>query len=98
VYNSYSTATGFVPSTLDGQTPGTISGVDMDIYTQTKDYVSLSDIVQGGDTWAKIKVDTVGSGNGCDGIMLVYVIFSVASTAVPAGQEFNVGTMSYRIQ
>ncbi len=98
VYNSYSTVTGFVPSTLDGQTPGTISGVDMDVYTQTKDYVSLSDIVQGGDTWAKIKVETVGYGSGCDGIMLVYVIFSVASTAVPAGEEFNIGTMSYRIQ
>jgi hypothetical protein len=98
VYNSYSTATGFTPSTLDGQAPGTISGIDLDIYTQDKDGNSLSNIVQGGDTWAKIRVNSVGSGNGCDGIMITYVIFSVSSTAIPAGQEFNVGSMLYRIE
>lgn len=92
VYNSYSTSTGFTPSTLDGEATGTIGGVDLDIYTKDKDGNSLSGIVQPGDTQAQVLVQTQS-----DGIMMVYVIFSVTSTAVTPGQEFTIGSMSYDI-
>jgi hypothetical protein len=98
VYNAFSTATGFTPSSLVGQPEGKISGVDLDVYTEDKDHTSLSTIVQPGDTQANILVRTVGSGNGCDGIMVVYVVFSVRSTNVSAGQGFNVGTMMYQFK
>jgi hypothetical protein len=98
VYNSYSSSSGFTPSTLDGQAPGPISGVDMDVYTQDKDGNYLSSIMQGGDTQAKLRVRATGSGSGCDGIMLVYVVLSVTSTAQPVGEEFNVGSMMYSIK
>jgi len=103
VYNAYSTATGFVPSELVGQAPGTISGVDLDVYTQDRTGNSLSNIVQPGDTQANILVYTArtssyGECPGCDGIMLVYVVFSVRSTNVSAGEGFNVGTMMYQFK
>ena len=98
VFNGYSSATGFTPQQLDGQDPGEISGVDIDTYTKDKNNYLLSNIVQTGDTWAKIRVETVGSGSGCDGIMLAYIVFSVRSTKVPAGEEFQVGTMTYEIK
>lgn len=98
VYNSYSTSSGFVPSTLDGQPEGKIAGVDMDVYTMDKDGNSLASLMQGGDTQAKLRVRAYGSGSGCDGIMLVYVVLSVTSTAQPVGEEFNVGSMMYSIK
>jgi len=97
VFNGYSSATGFTPQTLDGQPSGEISGVDIDTYTETYTGTSLSSIVQPGDTEAKIRIQTVGSGSGCDGIMLSYIVFSVRSTLVSGGEEFDVGTMSYEI-
>jgi hypothetical protein len=93
VFNSYSTSTGFTPSTLDGEAPGTIGGIDIDIYNKDKDGHSLSGIVQPGDTQAQILVQTKS-----DGIMMVYVVFSVTSTAVTPGQEFNVGGMLYTVE
>jgi len=98
VYNSYSSSSGFTPSTLDGQAAGTISGVDMDVYTADRNGNSLSSLVQGGDTQAKLRIRATGSGSGCDGIMLVYVVLSLTSTAVPVGEEFNVGSMMYSIK
>lgn len=98
VYNSYSTATGFSPGppTLDyppGGATGMIGGVDLDIYTKDKDGKSLSSIVKPGDTQAQIRVRTTG-----DAIRMIYEIFSVTSTAVTPGEEFNVGSMSYGIE
>ena len=98
VFNSYSTATGFTPSELDGQPEGKISGVDLDTYTEDRNGVSLSSILQAGDTMANVRVRTVGTGSGCDGIMIVYVVFSVRSAAVTAGTEFDVGTMMYQFK
>ena len=98
VFNGYSTATGFTPSPLDGQPSGEISGVDIDIYTQDRYGNPLSEYVGPGDTSAKIRVETIGYGWGCDGIMLTYVVFSVRSTLVLAGEEFEVGTMTYEIK
>jgi len=97
VFNGYSSATGFTPEQLDGQGSGEISGVDIDTYTQDRTGTSLSSIVQPGDTQAKIRIETVGHGSGCDGIMLNYVVFSVRSTLVSGGEDFEVGTMSYEI-
>jgi len=97
VFNGYSSATGFTPQQLDGQGSGEISGVDIDTYTQDRTGTSLSTIVQPGDTQAKIRIETVGYGSGCDGIMLSYVVFSVRSTLVSGGEDFEVGTMSYEI-
>jgi hypothetical protein len=97
VFNGYSSATGFTPEQLDGQGSGEISGVDIDTYTHTSTGTSLSSIVQPGDTQAKIRIQTVGYGHGCDGIMLNYVIFSVRSTLISGGEDFEVGTMSYEI-
>jgi len=97
VFNGYSSALHFTPGDLDGQEEGEISGVDIDTYTQTRAGAPLSDIVQAGDTEAKIRIETVGYGYGCDGIMLSYVVFSVRSTLVTGDKDFEVGTMSYEI-
>lgn len=70
-----------------------IGGVDLDIYTKDKDGKSLSSIVKPGDTQAQIRVRTTG-----DAIRMIYEIFSVTSTAVTPGEEFNVGSMSYGIE
>ena len=93
VFNSYSTASGFTPSALAGQPAGEISGVDIDIYTEDRTGVSLSNIVQPGDILARVRAETWS-----DGIMLVYVVFSVRSTAATAGTEFDVGTMMYQFK
>jgi hypothetical protein len=93
VFNGYSTSTGFQPSELEGQTPGRITGVDMDVYTEDKDGVQLSDIVKPGDTSATIRLELEDSS---DYIMLVYVVFSVRSI-VALGEGFDVGTMTYKI-
>jgi hypothetical protein len=100
VFNGYSSATGFTPQELAGQDSGKISGVDIDTYTQTYTGASLSSIVQPGDTQARIRIETVSPAHssGCDGIMLSYVVFSVRSTLVSGGEEFDVGTMSYEIK
>jgi hypothetical protein len=104
VFNSYSSATVvankivFVPSTLDGQPTGKIAGVDLEAFTQDKDGNSLSNIVLPGDTSANILVDSHQSGSGADGIMLVYIIFSVRSDTPPAGEGFQVGTMMYQFR
>jgi hypothetical protein len=96
VFNGVSTAPGFTPSPLWGQPSGGIAGVDIDIYTEDKDGISLSDHVAPGDTSAKIRIETEGGGSGCDGIMLTYVVFSVRSILVPSGSgEFDVGIMIY---
>ena len=97
VFNSLSSASGFTPSTINacGAT-GEISGVDIDTYTRTRPSggTPLSTIVQPGDTSAKINVGSTG-----DGFELIYVVFSVRSSKVPAGgAEFEVGTMTYEIQ
>ncbi len=91
VYNSYSTSTGFTPSPLDyyGGVTGIIGGVDLDIYNKDKDGYSLSGIVQPGDTQAQILVQTVS-----DGIMIVYVIFSVTSTAVSWSMDWLMVAMT----
>jgi hypothetical protein len=70
-----------------------ISGVDLDSYTEDRYGIPLSSIVQGGDVSARIRVETES-----DGIMLVYVVFSVRSSAVTAGTEFDVGTMMYQFK
>jgi hypothetical protein len=97
VFNSISSASGFTPSTIyTCQATGEISGIDIDTYTRTRPLPNgtpLSTIVHTGDTSANIRVQSTG-----DGLEVVYVVFSVRSTAVPAGQEFDVGTMMYRIQ
>jgi len=93
VFNGYSTATGFMPSALIGQAAGTISGNDIDIYTQDRYGTPLSEIVQPGDTSATIRFELEDSS---DYIMLVYVVFSVRSIA-PLGEGFDVGTMTYQI-
>jgi hypothetical protein len=93
VFNSYSTSTGFTPSDLYGQASKTIGGVDLDIYNKDKDNNSLSGIVQPGDTQAQIRVQTRS-----DGIMMVYIVFSVTSTAITPGQEFNIGSMLYDVE
>jgi hypothetical protein len=98
VFNGYSSSPGFTPGELVGQPAGEISGVDIDIYTEDRYGNPLSDYVDEGDTSASIKIETVGHGSGCDGIMLTYVVFSVRSTLVPAGEEFEVGTMTYEIK
>jgi hypothetical protein len=91
VFNGYSTAIGFAPSALLGQTAGTISGCDIDVYTTDKDNIPLSNIVKPGDTSATIGLET-----DIDYIMLVYVVFSVRSTAA-LGEGFDIGTMTYKI-
>ncbi|MCJ7515738.1 MAG: hypothetical protein MUO89_07225 [Dehalococcoidia bacterium] len=96
VFNSISSATGFTASQIYTCPPtGEISGIDIDTYTATKPdgTMPLSTIVQPGDISATIKAQSTG-----DGFEIIYVVFSVRSTAVPAGQEFDVGTMMYRIQ
>jgi hypothetical protein len=97
VYNSFSTSTGFLPSTNPpdyyGGATGIIGGVDLDIYNKDKDGNSLSGIVKPGDTQAQVLVQTVS-----DGIMMVYVVFSVTSTAVTPGQEFDIGGMLYDVE
>jgi len=97
VFNSRSSASGFTPSTINtcGAT-GEISGIDIDTYTHTRPSggTPLSTIVQEGDTSAKINVGSTG-----DGFELIYVVFSVRSTKIPVGgAEFEVGTMTYKIQ
>jgi hypothetical protein len=96
VFNSLSDATDFDPS--DISTCGTateISGIDIDTYTRTAPSSGeyLYQLVQPGDTSANIKAQSTG-----DGFEIIYVVFSVRSTAIPAGAEFNVGSMLYRIQ
>lgn len=92
VFNAFSTAKGFDPEPLPGQADGKISGVDIDVYTHDKDGVSLSDIIRPGDKSATINLET-----RFDFIMLVYVVFSVRSDAVPPGEGVHIGTMTYRI-
>jgi hypothetical protein len=99
VFNSLSSAGGFTPSTMYKCPPtGEISGIDIDTYTSTRPSggTPLYNIVHPGDTSASIKVESPTS-NG-EGFEIIYVVFSVRSTAIPAGQEFNVGSMLYRIQ
>jgi hypothetical protein len=97
VFNSISNFTGFTPSSISTcQTGvGIISGIDIDTYTHTNTTVGtpLYSIVHPGDISANIKVQSLG-----DGFELIYVVFSVRSTAVPAGTEFDVGTMMYTIK
>jgi hypothetical protein len=95
VYNSYSTSTGFTPSPLayPGGETGIIGGVDLDIYNKDRNGNSLSSIVQPGDTQAQILVQTQS-----DGIMIVFVVFSVTSTAVTPGEEFDIGSMLYSFE
>jgi hypothetical protein len=99
VFNSISNPGGFTASAISMcGTAGTISGIDIDTYTYTHATVlpsgiALSTIVQPGDTSANIKAQSLG-----DGFEIIYVVFSVRSTAIPAGTEFNVGSMMYRIQ
>lgn len=97
VFNSRSDTSEFtpLPEDIPGQPEGQISGVDIDTYTRTRPSggTLLSDIVWPGDTSAKINVGSSG-----DGFMLIYVVFSVRSTKVPAGEEFEVGTMTYEIK
>jgi hypothetical protein len=99
VFNSRSSTGGFTPSIILTCGPtGEISGIDIDTYTTTKPTGGklLSDIVKPGDTSASIKVESPTS-NG-EGFEVIYVVFSVRSTAVPAGEEFNVGSMTYTIK
>jgi len=99
VFNGVSTSAGFTPSPLWGQPSGEIAGVDIDIYTKDREGNPLSAHVLSGDTSARIRVETVGYGSGCDGIMLTYVVFSVRSILVPPGSgEFEVGIMIYEIK
>lgn len=95
VFNSISSASGFTPSEIKGQPEGGISGIDIDTYTHTRPSVGtpLYEIVHKGDTSAKINVGSSG-----DGFMLIYVVFSVRSTKVPAGEGFEVGTMNYKVE
>jgi len=97
VFNSISSASGFTASTINTcGTVGEISGIDIDTYTRTRPSggTPLSTIVQPGDTSAKINVGSTG-----DGFELIYVVFSVRSSKVPAGgAEFEVGTMTYEIE
>jgi len=97
VYNSFSTSTGFTPGppALDYYgvpVTGQIGGVDLDVYNKDKNGLSLSGIVQPGDTQAQIRVRTT-----YDAIRVIYTIFSVTSTAITPGQEFTIGSMSYDI-
>ncbi len=99
VFNSISGAGGFSASTINTcQSTAEISGIDIDNYTYTHateppSGTSLSTIVHPGDTSANIKVQSTG-----DGLEVIYVVFSVRSTAIPAGQVFDVGSMLFRIQ
>lgn len=96
VFNSVSSAGGFNAQQISTcSATGEISGIDIDTYTrqQPTGGLYLYDIVHAGDISANIKVQSKG-----DGFEVIYVVFSVRSTAIPAGQEFNVGTMMYRIQ
>jgi hypothetical protein len=97
VYNSFSTSTGFTPSTNPpdyyGGATGIIGGVDLDIYNKDKNGLSLSGIVQPGDTQAQIRVRTT-----MDAIRVIYTVFSVTSTAITPGEEFNIGSMLYTVQ
>ncbi|MGA7677257.1 MAG: pilus assembly PilX N-terminal domain-containing protein [Dehalococcoidia bacterium] len=102
VFNSRSSSGGFTPSNIStcGVT-GEISGIDIDTYTYTiatepPSGTPLYNIVKPGDTSASIKVESP-TNNG-EGFEVIYVVFSVRSTAVPAGEEFNVGSMLYRIE
>jgi hypothetical protein len=102
VFNSISSATGFASSAISTcSAAGQISGIDIDTYTTTNPSggTPLYNIVKPLDTSARINVVSGdGSPNNGDGFEVIYVVFSVRSTAIPAGQEFNVGTMLYRIQ
>jgi hypothetical protein len=98
VFNAISSSGGFTPSeisTCGAGTTGAISGIDIDTYTATKPDGTkpLYTIVKPGDTSANIQAQSTG-----DGFEIIYVVFSVRSNAIPAGQEFNVGSMLYRIQ
>jgi hypothetical protein len=96
VFNSMSSTSGFTRSDISGQPTGQISGIDIDTYTRTRPSggTPLSAIVKEGNTWAKINVGSTG-----DGFELIYVVFSVRSTKIPAGgAEFEVGTMTYQIK
>jgi hypothetical protein len=97
VFNSISSAGEFTASPMyTCQATAEISGIDIDNYDRTRPLpngMSLSDIVYPSDTSANIKVQSTG-----DGFEVIYVVFSVRSTAIPAGEEFNVGSMLYRIQ
>ncbi len=104
VFNSKSSTGGFTASIIPTCTTGVgiISGIDIDTYTHTRQTepnpggTPLYSIVRSGDTSASIKVESPTS-NG-EGFEVIYVVFSVRSTAVPAGEEFNVGSMLYRIE
>jgi hypothetical protein len=101
VFNSISSAAGFAASYIYKCPPTEeISGIDIDTYTATKPDGTkpLSTIVKPLDTSANIKVTSGHAPNSGDGFEVIYVVFSVRSTAIPAGQEFDVGTMMYRIQ
>jgi hypothetical protein len=101
VFNSISSATGFTSSQISQcGAAGSISGIDMDTYTSTNPSggTLLSYIVQPLDTSAKINVASGTGPNTGDGFEIIYLVFSVRSTAVPSGTEFNVGSMLYRIQ
>jgi hypothetical protein len=99
VFNSLSSAGGFTPSPISACGAATeISGIDIDTYTTTiatepPAGIPLYTLVHPGDISASIKAQSTG-----DGFEIIYVVFSVRSTAIPAGAEFNVGTMLYRIQ
>jgi hypothetical protein len=102
IFNAYSSATGvpptFTPSTLDGQPVGKIAGVDLESFTQDKDGNSLSNKVLPNDTSANIRVNSSNSQSNADGIMLVYMIFSVRSSVPAAGEGYTVGTMMYQFR
>lgn len=101
VFNSISSALGFSSSAISqcGAT-GSISGIDIDTYTTTNPSggMLLSDIVKPLDTSARINVQSGSGPNTGDGFEIIYLVFSVRSTAIPSGTEFNVGSMLYRIQ
>jgi hypothetical protein len=101
VFNSMSSAVGFTAQPINTcQATSEISGIDIDTYTAVKpDGITLlSSIVKPLDTSANIKVTSGHAPNSGDGFEVIYVVFSVRSTAIPAGQAFDVGTMMYRIQ
>ncbi|HEX7365151.1 MAG TPA: pilus assembly PilX N-terminal domain-containing protein [Dehalococcoidia bacterium] len=98
IFNSYSSATGFTPSTLYGQPEGKIAGVDLESFTQDRNGNPLSNIVLPNDTSANIRVNSSNTQNNADAVMVVYIIFSVRSNTPPAGQGFQVGTMMYQFR
>jgi hypothetical protein len=103
VFNSYSSIQGFTASDLQQYPtpdPGEISGIDLDAYFQDKAGNSLASLVQGGDTQAKLRIraSKASSSSSTDYVDLVYVVLSLTSTAVPVGEEFNVGGMTYTVK